>query len=114
VTNGRADGQQAKVQEMGLRDAVDVVITSGGIGFKKPDPRIFHAAVSALGVAASETLFVGDNPQSDVVGPAKVEMRTAWLANGREWLLPDVRPDCILGSFAELEALLSELQRHWA
>jgi len=114
VTNGRDDAQRAKLNAMGLGDAVDVVVTSGGIGFKKPDPRIYEAAVLEINVAAGSMLFVGDHPQSDVVGPAKLGMRTAWLANGRDWLLPDVRPDYTLESFAELGAVLSKLHRRWA
>jgi putative hydrolase of the HAD superfamily len=114
VTNGRADNQSAKLIKMGLRDAVDVVIISGAVGFKKPDPRIYEAAVSELNVAASDTLFVGDNPQSDVVGPAKAGMRTAWLSNGRDWLFPDAKPEYTLKSFTELGPVLSKLHRRWA
>ena len=113
VTNGRADAQQAKLKAMGMCEAVDLIITSGGMGCKKPDPRIYNAALSELGVVASEALFVGDNPKSDVVGPANLGLQTAWMANGREWMLPDVRPDHILEAFAELVPALSKLIRRF-
>jgi len=113
VTNGRDDGQRAKLREMGLSQAVDVIIASGGIGYKKPDPRIYEIVLTNLGVAAVDTLFIGDSPQSDVVGPAKASMRTAWMANGRDWPLPDVWPNYILQEFADLDFVLSKLYLGW-
>lgn len=40
----------------------DVVVASARAGFAKPDPRIFELALSELGVPASRTLHVGDEP----------------------------------------------------
>lgn len=40
------------------------------LGVIKPDPRIFEAALAALGSEASETLMVGDHPEVDRGGEA--------------------------------------------
>jgi putative hydrolase of the HAD superfamily len=34
----------------------------------KPDPRIFHLALDAMGIAAGDAWYVGDMPGIDVVG----------------------------------------------
>ena len=47
---------------------VDCVIDSGAVGVSKPDPRIFHIALEAIGVAAEDSWYVGDMPGIDVVG----------------------------------------------
>lgn len=40
----------------------DVVIISGEVGLRKPDPAIFTLTVERLGVGASECVFVDDHP----------------------------------------------------
>ena len=53
----------------------DRVVTSGAVGWEKPNPRIFEAALSVAGVAAGEAWMVGDNPVADVAGAAAVGIR---------------------------------------
>jgi putative hydrolase of the HAD superfamily len=52
----------------GVAAQVDFSIISGVIGYEKPDPRIFAAAVDAAGVAPAEILHIGDSLVSDVHG----------------------------------------------
>jgi HAD superfamily hydrolase (TIGR01509 family) len=64
-----SDGRvEEALQAAGLRQYFDVVIDSALVGVEKPDPRIFHAALDALGVAPGEALYVGDLYEVDVVG----------------------------------------------
>ena len=41
---------------------VECVIDSGAVGVSKPDPRIFHMALEAMGVDADDAWYVGDMP----------------------------------------------------
>jgi putative hydrolase of the HAD superfamily len=61
---------QLEVCQVGPGIAVEVecVIDSGNVGIMKPDPRIFHAALEAMGIDAENTWYVGDMPAIDVVG----------------------------------------------
>ena len=47
---------------LGLRAELDVVINSSRVGARKPDRRIFAAALDAVGVPAEAALFVDDTP----------------------------------------------------
>lgn len=47
------------------RDAIDVVLASVDVGYRKPDPRAFAAAASALAVDVSALAHVGDDAQTD-------------------------------------------------
>jgi putative hydrolase of the HAD superfamily len=67
VSNSDGRVEQA-LQQAGLRDYFDVVIDSSLVGVEKPDPRIFLAALEALGVRPDEALYVGDLYEVDVVG----------------------------------------------
>jgi putative hydrolase of the HAD superfamily len=91
LSNGNARVQNAKIEAIGLGDCLDTVVISEAVGLKKPDPAIFALGVKNLGLAPGETLFVGDNPATDIVGAVAAGLQTAWFRNGAAWpenLLP--------------------------
>lgn len=85
VTNGKETSQNTKVDVLALRPLLDVVVVSETVGVKKPDALIFKTAVEALGVAAAETIFVGDHPRNDALGAAAFGMQAVWLRGSHEW-----------------------------
>lgn len=108
VTNGRA-WQMQKVKGLGLDQRASCVFVSETVGVKKPDPAIFHAAVSRLQIPVAEILFVGDHPYNDIWGAHSVGMRTAWLKRTQDWpdtLSSDIA-DLTITSLAELNTLFN-------
>jgi HAD superfamily hydrolase (TIGR01509 family) len=55
---------------------------SDELRLRKPDPRIFRAALQGLGLAAQEVVHIGDDVTADVAGAAAVGMRTVWFNTG--------------------------------
>ena len=68
VSNGRGKLQRAKLAGSQLVGLLDVIIISEEIGFRKPAPEIFHAALEALHCRAEEVVLVGDSEQTDIQG----------------------------------------------
>lgn len=68
ITNGFTLLQERKIDYHGLREHVDFVLVSEAVGSHKPDRVIFEEALSRAGVEASQTLFVGDNLDTDIAG----------------------------------------------
>jgi putative hydrolase of the HAD superfamily len=62
-------------QEVGLSAWLQAVVTSQEVGFSKPHPGIFQAALRKAGVKPSEAIYVGDQYQFDVVGANKAGMQ---------------------------------------
>lgn len=85
VTNGRPDIQARKIAALGLRPLVDTVVLAAehGTGAGKPEAAPFLAACRALGVTASQTVFVGDDLRCDIAGARSVGMPTIWLPGRR-------------------------------
>ncbi|MFC5144633.1 HAD family hydrolase [Streptomyces aureoversilis] len=84
VTNGMADNQTAKLRRAGLYDLVDTVVISESIGVRKPDPRIFHHALAALGAEPSpRAVMVGDSLTADVGGAQAAGLSAVWISKGR-------------------------------
>jgi len=62
-----------------LLPLLDAVVVSEEVGFRKPRPEIFRAALEALGTQPGETLHVGDNLDADVAGAAALGIPAAWI-----------------------------------
>lgn len=106
VTNGSAYSQQTKVDAIGIRSYLQVVIVSEEAGVKKPDPGIFRLALAKLGVDASEAWFVGDNPEKDIIGSLNAGMTPIWMCAQLpwpEWIAP---PSHLIRSLPELRPLV--------
>lgn len=71
--SGRA--QDLVLQRDAVRRHFRATIYSVDVGHAKPRPEIFHAALTALGVAPGEVLHVGDNERTDVGGALAMGMR---------------------------------------
>ncbi|MPZ48456.1 MAG: HAD-IA family hydrolase [Dehalococcoidia bacterium] len=85
----------------------DAVVTSGRVGFRKPHPSIFEAALRSLGVAPNEALMVGDSYEADILGGAAAGLHTVLKLNDRE-VLPEWRASNKVRSLSELVPLLDK------
>lgn len=59
----------------GLAHWFDVVVTSGEVGVRKPDPAPFRAALERLGVDPRRAVHVGDHPPHDEEGARAAGMQ---------------------------------------
>jgi putative hydrolase of the HAD superfamily len=95
------------VEEAGLTDAVDVIVSSAWAGARKPHPRIFEHTLEKVGVAPAEALFVGDTWGPDVVGPRSMGMTPLYLRREGHW--PDTTaPSTVQSADAAAGELLIE------
>ncbi|WP_457332606.1 HAD family hydrolase [Rhizobacter sp. P5_C2] len=78
VTNGRDAFQRSKIAGMGISENVDAVVTSGGLGIKKPDLRIFRACLRMLDVEPHTAAFVGDDFDADMRPALELGMQAIW------------------------------------
>lgn len=70
------------VDGLGLGGYVDHVLTSARVGYRKPHPAIYRAALEAAGVPPEAALFVGDSVSHDVDGPRAAGMRAVLIDRG--------------------------------
>jgi 2-haloacid dehalogenase len=82
VTNGIDRVQRSRLAVSGLAPLFEVVVTSQGCGFAKPDPRILRVALDALGVSPGRALYVGDDPPTDGAAAAAAGVRFCWMDRG--------------------------------
>jgi putative hydrolase of the HAD superfamily len=70
---------QRLVRRFGLHTAIDLVVTSVSVGWRKPHPLIFETALRERGAAARDAVFIGDNWDADVDGPRRVGMSAIYV-----------------------------------
>jgi putative hydrolase of the HAD superfamily len=102
-----SDAQKAyarpELAETGLSGYFDAIVVSGELGFRKPDRRIFDAALSAVGTTADRAIFVGNDMHRDVFGPAQLGMRTIFTPTRiGDKDFPGAKPDYVAHNFGEV------------
>lgn len=84
ITDGRLEGQKAKLEALGLDSLVDkVVITDelGGVEFRKPCDMAFIIMQKQLAVPFGQMIYVGDNLKKDFIAPQRLGMRAVFFCN---------------------------------
>lgn len=72
----RVTGLCAILDKHDLRKFFKVIVTSAALRKRKPRPDPFTEALTGLGVKPSETVFVGDSLQADILGAKTVGIRS--------------------------------------
>ena len=65
--------------KLGLQPFLDFKVTSAEVGYDKPRPEIFLAALKKAAVKPEEALYVGDQYQIDIVGARGVGIKAVLI-----------------------------------
>jgi putative hydrolase of the HAD superfamily len=93
----------------GIAACFQAIVVSGEIGWRKPRPEIFLAALKGLGVTPFECLYVGDDFEKDIRGASAVGMPAVWLNEHDEPLpVEGPFPLAIIRALPELAKILND------
>jgi putative hydrolase of the HAD superfamily len=81
VSNGWGEFQTHAIEGLGIEDYFDVILISDFEQIRKPQAEIFHRAAQRLGVMSQDCVFVGDNPEADIIGAKNAGMKAIWKRN---------------------------------
>ncbi|BBH19550.1 acid sugar phosphatase [Paenibacillus baekrokdamisoli] len=87
-----------KVPETGaLLAAIQSLLDDKILILGKPEPYLFQYGMDMFGAVSSETVFVGDNLQTDIRGGSGLGLTTVWISGNVDQLgknaITDVKPD---------------------
>lgn len=68
-----------EIRAVGLEGYFDPIVISASHGFRKPDPRLYEEALSAMGLSPSEAVFVGNDMYRDMFGAQRVGLKTIYF-----------------------------------
>jgi FMN phosphatase YigB (HAD superfamily) len=89
-------------QRAGLGDAIDAVVSSHDVGWRKPHHAIFDRALALAGVLPAQAFMVGDDPELDIRGAQSLGIRAVWRRRGAQVLPAGVLPDAAVATLREL------------
>lgn len=104
ISNGYGQFQYDNFKALNIGHLFDEVLISEWEGLRKPDPAIFHRALTRLGVDAGNAIFVGDHPDNDIRASREAGMKAVWKRN--EQFLTVAEADAVIDDLAELVELL--------
>ena len=84
LTDGRPEGQRAKIKALGLEAlADDIIVTDelGGAQFRKPCDIGFRILQRRWQLPFAQMLYTGDNPAKDFLAPAQLGMQSLLFRN---------------------------------
>jgi putative hydrolase of the HAD superfamily len=102
ASNGNAD-----LQRIGLAHLFERSVAAREVGAMKPHAAVFLKVIESTGLAASQVLFVGDDPEHDVEGARRAGMHPVWInRSGAAWPAEFEPPPHSVTTLDELVALL--------
>ena len=101
------------MEERGFGAYLDLTVSSCDLGWRKPDAKIYQAALDKMHTTAPETIFVGDRLDADVEGPARLGMLTVLSHQYRQEdpAIARVKPDFVITHLSELPEYVASLLR---
>jgi putative hydrolase of the HAD superfamily len=101
-----------RLAAMKIADFFDVVVTiDDAEGKPKPDQKPYMVALRKLNMKPEEVVFVGDNPNRDILGARRLGIKTV-LAKYGEWTKAkdnSMKPDYEIGDVKELLDVLKKV-----
>jgi HAD superfamily hydrolase (TIGR01662 family) len=116
ISNAADDANtQALVDKLGARRYFEFVLSSAAQGVRKPNPRIFHAALARLGAPPARAAMVGDTLGADILGARNAGVFAIWITRRADTPAnrahaDTIRPDAQVSRLSELPELLRRLE----
>ena len=90
ITDGRPEGQRAKIKALDLENRIDEIIVTdelGGAEFRKPNPFAYELMLEIIrkkydkSVKYEDMCYVGDNINKDFIACDKKGIQSIWFSN---------------------------------
>ena len=111
LTNGAPGIQRAKLAGSGFAPHFEAIVVSGEFGVGKPDPAIFEHALKLAGVAADETVMIGNSFANDVIGAQNAGIKAVWFNLDHEPIPATAHPWRTITTLSEIAPLLGSAAR---
>jgi len=96
------------LEKFALKEFFDVILVSREVGWVKPSPKIFEAALSSLNLRSNQCVFVGDDVEADIKGARGVGMKTIFVSKKGSTCQ---ETDATIHHVTELRSVIEKLEK---
>jgi HAD superfamily hydrolase (TIGR01662 family) len=104
---------QQLIDRENLRQFFETIVTSAALGIRKPDTRIYLAALNQVKIKPGEAVMVGDTLDADVLGANDAGMYSIWITrhvhHTQEGELT-IQPKAVVTALQQIPGLLAEIE----
>ncbi len=102
------DNTQALIDKGGIRPYLEFIMSSAAFGRRKPDRRIFEAALKHFRLPAEHAVMVGDTYEADIIGAKGAGMHAIWIRRdaGHEGEITHPVADAVVTSLREIPRVI--------
>lgn len=96
---------QELIQNFGIHNYFDFVLTSAACYYRKPHARAFEISMARWNITPKECVMIGDSLVADIYGAKKLNMKAIWLTRRATFSTDDMRrfkPDFSVRALSEL------------
>ena len=101
---------EKRLENFGIRQWIDLIISSADCGFSKPSSKIFQLALQQAPCSASSATMIGDRLDNDIAPAKALGMKTIWIKQGFSAYSPiqspSEEPDFTVNSLSDLLKIL--------
>ncbi len=90
--------------KFGIADFFEHVVISEDVGWRKPHRKIFEFALASLGENPSDVIFIGDNPEADIMGSSDCGIDSVWVKRREQF--SQAKPKFIIEDLKELREII--------
>ncbi len=117
ISDGIPIKQYEKILRLGIDELIDLIVISDEIGIRKPNPKLFDYCLKKFGVKGYESIYIGDNPEKDLV-PARMNgMNSVYIHRGGKYnnittgekILNGTKPEFEINSLLELKKIINKI-----
>lgn len=120
ISNYAQEWIEKIIKDRGMGDLFDGLTISSRIGQRKPNAKIYLAALNLFNIKPQEAILIADEVGEDLVAASGLGIKTIWYDNGSKgwWndgddkILEIYKPDAIVKSFAEIPAAMRKLDHN--
>jgi putative hydrolase of the HAD superfamily len=107
VSNAQEAFTLPELDLYGLRPYFETIVLSSRTGVKKPNSRIFRAALDNLKIEPQQAAFVGNDLFADILGAGRLGMKTIYLSRPGQ-AIRDATPDAVVAdiNFHEIKSIV--------
>ena len=103
ITNGFREAQRKKIKNSNIQEFFKEIIDSETAGVKKPNPKIFQAALKCANTTAKTSLMIGDSLEADIMGAQAMGMQVLHFNFHKE---PEHKLCKMINNLNEIKSLL--------